>query len=270
MQGCIGGLDCIPSIDEPHFESLQSADTWLNPQDRVFVFERGGIERIYPQRILNWHEIVNDWYGEDPIVVTFCPLCGSALAFERKVNGTITEFGVSGKLHNNDLIMYDRLEGSGWQQITGEAIFGPAARRDEALEPLFLVILPWEEAKSKYPGAEVLTRDTGYSRDYSQYPYGTYEADGRILFGRNQDERLHPKAWVYGIEIAGQAIAIPEDLIITNQALSFSVGETSLKAVNQDGIISFQNTDTGEAIIATRLFWFAWVAFNPDTSLHQP
>lgn len=259
--------DCIPSIDEPIYESLDNADEWLEPDDRVFIFERNNITRIYPQRIMNWHEIVNDWYEEDPIVITFCPLCGSALAFERRVNGTITEFGVSGKLHNNDLIMYDRFEGSGWQQITGEAIFGPAARRSEALKPLFLVITTWKEATEKYPQAEVLSRNTGHARDYNAYPYGTYEEDGRILFGRNEDERLHPKAWVYGISVDDKAIAFPEELLLAATEIEAQVGDNSIKAINDAGKISFQNLTSGEEIIGTRLFWFAWAAFNPNTNL---
>ncbi len=129
LQGCFGGKDCIPSIDKPQFESAQSA-SWLRDSDVVFAIDYMGAQRAYPQRIMNWHEIVNDTIAGDPIVVTFCPLCGSALAFERKVDGVITEFGVSGKLHNSDLVMYDRYEGNLWQQITGEGIVGNAARRN--------------------------------------------------------------------------------------------------------------------------------------------
>lgn len=190
-------MDCIPSIDDPVYESVETADEWLRSEDVVFVLEHNNIVRVYAQRIMNWHEIVNDWFGKEPVMVTFCPLCGTAVAFERVVDGKVTQFGVSGKLHNSDLIMYDRMEGSLWQQITGEAIVGPAARRDEVLKQFFLVTLSWEEAKEKYADAEVLSRDTGFRRDYDRYPYGNYETSGEIYFPlTNFDTRLPPKTWV--------------------------------------------------------------------------
>ena len=89
-----------------------------------FGVNYNGEQRAYPQRIMNWHEIVNDIYGETPIAITFCPLCGTAEAFVRVVNSETVEFGVSGKLYNSDLVMYDRTEGSLWQQITGEGNSG--------------------------------------------------------------------------------------------------------------------------------------------------
>lgn len=123
--------------------------SWLKDDDIVFAIDYMDLQRAYPQRILNWHEIVNDTLPSsgqtagDPIAVTFCPLCGSALAFERKVDGVITEFGVSGKLHNSDLVMYDRYEGNLWQQITGERIVGPAAQRFEILKQIPIITTPW-------------------------------------------------------------------------------------------------------------------------------
>ena len=132
FQGC-PRKDCIPSINYPKF-TLGKSVAWLSDSDIVFGISYMGIQRAYPQKILNWHEIVNDKVGDKYLAITFCPLCGSAVAFERIVDGMVTELGVSGKLHNSDLILYDRFEGNLWQQITGEAIVGPAARRNERLK----------------------------------------------------------------------------------------------------------------------------------------
>lgn len=260
--------DCIPAIDNPEFESVKKANKWLNPNDRVFILTHGDITKIYPQRIMNWHEIVNDWYAEDAIAVTFCPLCGTATAFERIVDNVITEFGVSGKLHNSDLIMYDRYEGSLWQQATGEAITGPAARRDEYLDPLFLVTLNWDQAMEESPEALVLSRNTGTQRDYNRYPYGQYETNDSLLFETEFNESMHPKEWVYGITVNEVPKAYRETDLQSITVLKDIVGETSIVVQNDDGIISFTDISTGDEIVPLRAFWFAWSAFNPGTGVY--
>jgi hypothetical protein len=234
----------------------------------VIILEFEGLTKVYPQRILNRHEIVNDWFGDTPIAISYCPLCGSAVAFQRIVDGKITQFGVSGYLHNSDLVMYDRLEGSLWQQITGEAITGPAARRDEKIKPILLIVLPWAEASSKYPRAEVLSRDTGLPESsYNTYPYGDYETDDAVYFPvSGNDNRLHSKAWVYGIEINGQTAAFEENKLKPGKQ-TYEVGSLIVEVTYENDIASFKNQETGEEIVPLKLFWFAWASFNPDTLL---
>jgi len=269
LQGCFG-KDCIPSIDKPAFELARDANSWLHDDDRIFAINYKGIVRAYPQRIMNWHEIVNDDINGIPVTVTFCPLCGSAIAFERKVDGITTEFGVSGKLHNSDLVMYDRYEGNLWQQITGEAIVGPAARRDEKLKQIPIITATWGEWKTKHPTTEVLSRDTGFSRDYDRYPYGTYEQDDQLLFGvEGLDQSLPIKTVVYGIEIDGRAKAYPEEIFIKNPIREDSIGTTQIKLEKEDGgEVVVTVVETGEKIVPIRLFWFAWAAFHPNTELY--
>lgn len=270
LQGC-AGQDCIPSIDEPVFETAEQAGAWLDPEDRVFTIEYKGEFRAYPQRILNWHEIVNDTIAGDPIAITFCPLCGSAVAYEREVNGVITEFGVSGKLHNSDLVMYDRYEGNLWQQITGEAIVGPAARRDEYLAPVNIFTTTWAEWVAEHPETLVLSRETGFIRDYSAYPYGTYEEDDRLLFGvEGTDTTLQIKTVVYGVEAGGESKAYTEEALRRDGTIEDKLGGVPL-------LIEYTDADElyvtelleGEDIPHVRLFWFAWAAFHPDTQLYQ-
>lgn len=269
LQGCFG-KDCIPSIDNPIFEAAIQADKWLQPNDRVFAINYGGILKAYPQRIMNWHEIVNDEINGAPVAVTFCPLCGSALAFERTVDGIITEFGVSGMLHNSDLVMYDRYEGNLWQQITGEAIVGFAARRNEKLKQVPIVTTTWKEWKKKHPETEVLSLDTGFTRDYNNYPYGTYEENEELLFGvKELDKSLHIKAVVYGLEINGKSKAYPENIFEETSVLTDTIGDLPVRLERDDsGKITVTNLETGEQIIPIRLFWFAWAAFHPDTELY--
>lgn len=269
IQGC-AGKDCIPSIDKPLFEEGQRA-SWLQEDDVVFTINYKGVQKAYPQRILNWHEIVNDEVAGNPIAITFCPLCGSAIAFERKVNGVITELGISGKLHDSDLVMYDRYEGNLWQQITGEAIVGPGARRNEKLKPVLLGTTTWRKWRTEFPTTQVLSRNTGFSRDYDQYPYGTYEQDDQLLFGvKGLNKSLQIKTVVYGIEVNGKSKAYPLSIFDNKAVIEDSLGDIKLKLEKTDsGEIKVTNLETNKDIIPLRLFWFAWAAFHPDTQLYQ-
>jgi len=270
LPGCLG-KDCIPSIDNPKFENVDNANSWLDDNDRVFALDYNGVVKAYPQKIMNWHEIVNDHANGTPIAITFCPLCGSALAFERKVDGVITEFGVSGKLHNSDLVMYDRYEGNLWQQVTGEAVVGPAARRDEKLAPIFITTVEWGQWKSEHPETEVLSRETGFTRNYNQYPYGTYEKNDELLFGvEGLNNSLQIKTPVYGIEIDELSKAYPESVFEETSEFTDKLGDITLTLKKgSDGDIVIIRTDSGEQIMPIRLFWFAWAAFHPNTELYQ-
>ena len=117
--------DGIPAIDSPVFESVAEANTWLGPDWPIMFFENNGVARAYPLAILIHHEIVNDVVGDLPVSLTFCPLCNSTIAFDRRLSdGTVLDFGTTGNLRNSDLVMYDRQTRSWWQQFTGEAIVG--------------------------------------------------------------------------------------------------------------------------------------------------
>ncbi len=269
-QGCFTGQDCIQSIDHPSFEEGATVD-WLADDDMVFAIDLLGVKRAYPQKILNRHEIVNDQVGDEYFAMTFCPLCGSAVAFTREVNGVITEFGVSGKLHNSDLVMYDRFEGNLWQQITGEAIVGPAARRDEVLEPFAITTTTWMEWFTEHPNTEVLSRDNGALIDYDLYPYGTYEQDDEIYFGvENLDTSLQIKTVVYGIEVGGVAKAYTEDSLLEHDSITDDINGVAIIIQRLDsGEVIAQNIDTGEEIVTLRLFWFAWASFHPETELYK-
>ncbi|MBI3576652.1 DUF3179 domain-containing protein [Candidatus Gottesmanbacteria bacterium] len=267
-QGCFG-QDCIPAIVAPQFESVSQA-TWLRDEDIIFGITYKGITRAYPQRILNWHEIVNDSFEHDPVAITFCPLCGSAVAFIRTVGGVAAEFGVSGKLHSSDLVMYDRREGNLWQQITGEAIVGPAARRNEILKQLPIITATWGKWRLGHPDTLVLSRKTGFSRDYDQYPYGTYEHDDQLYFGvKNLNRQLPIKTVVYGVEIGRLSKAYPQAAIKEKQVIVDTLGNTRIKIeLSSSGDVLVTNLGTGKSIIPIRLFWFAWASFHPETELY--
>ena len=204
-----GGVarDVIPPIDAPKFVSAAEADAWLNDREPVVVYANNGEVRAYPLQILTWHEIANDVVGGRPVAVTFCPLCNSSLVFDREVLGATMRFGVSGNLRNSDLIMWDDITESWWQQLTGEAIVGDLA--GYALEPLPAQLIGYGEFKASFPNGVVLGRDTGIRRDYGRNPYPGYDsASGSpFLFRGHVDDRLRSGERVVALVLGGEATA---------------------------------------------------------------
>ena len=172
--------DGIPPLDSPSFVSPDDADAWLANREPVISFELNGEAKAYPLQILTWHEIVNDEVGGVPVIVTFCPLCNSAIVFDRRLDGVVLDFGTSGRLRNSDLIMWDRQTESWWQQLTGEAIIGTLT--GHTLEFLPAPIVSWADFKAAHPAGQVLSQETGFGRTYGRNPYAGYDEVGKPPF----------------------------------------------------------------------------------------
>ena len=165
--------DGIPSIDAPRFITVPEADAIYPDNSPVIQFEVDGDVRAYPLDILIWHEIVNDTVGGVPVAVTFCPLCNTAITFDRHLAGLTLEFGTSGLLRRSDLVMYDRTTETLWQQIGGAALVGDLV--GARLQPLPASIVSWQQFRANFPDGLVLSRDTGFVRDYGLNPYTGYD-----------------------------------------------------------------------------------------------
>jgi hypothetical protein len=205
--------DGIPAIDEPRFVTPAAAD-WLTEDEPVLVLETTDGARIYPVQIMIWHEIVNDVVDGRPVAVTYCPLCNSALAFSRRIGGQVLTFGTSGLLYNSDLVMYDRQTESLWPQLELRAVAGRLTGTE--LDPVVLSTLPWSQARETYPSAEVLSRETGFTRDYGSNPYIGYDDEDSdpFLFDGEPDARLPAKAQVVGLFRDSAPAAVPvSDLV---------------------------------------------------------
>ena len=207
-----GTRDGIESIDAPKFQSLAEVAGLYGDETPVIRVEIDGDARAYPLQILSWHEVVNDVVGGVPLVVTFCPLCNSALAYERVVQGEVFEFGVSGALRNSDLIMYDRRTESLWQQIGGKAVVGDMV--GAVLIPRNAQILSFAQFRASYPDGVVLSRDTGTrrERDYSISAYRGYDsvfAEAAFDVANAEDRRLPPFERVVALQLADEAVAYP-------------------------------------------------------------
>jgi Protein of unknown function (DUF3179) len=217
--------DGIPSIDNPKFQSVQEADEILEDSELVLGLNINGDIRVYPLQILVWHEIVNDVVGDQPVAVTYCPLCFTNQVFNRTLNdGNTVEFGTSGKLYNSNLVMYDRKSNSLWSQALGEGIVGEYA--GVKLERIPFDVAYWKEWKELYPESKVLSRDTGSVRPYGADPYGDYYTNDLILFPvANDDKRLGLKEIIIGLENKDQYKAYKLQEIETKKVINDVIGE---------------------------------------------
>jgi hypothetical protein len=291
-----GGVpqDGIPSIDDPVFEPADEVGDWLADDDPVFGVVNGDTARTYPQAILVHHEIVNDDLDGDPIAVTYCPLTGTAMGFER---GSV-EFGVSGRLVNSNLVMYDREGESWWPQMLGTAIDGP-------LEAASLREFPvhwstWGDWQDAYPDSMVLTEETDYVRDYGSDPYGSYNPVGGyyredsdpIFEPLHSDDREPPKRMVLGARPPEGSVSIDLETLRDERLLGFDRGDATLLAVHdrtldvgylyrnpedeaftleENRVLDGNGDDYApdslplERVYAYDAMWFAWAGYYPDT-----
>lgn len=210
--------DGIPSIDAPQFVNLDAAAQWLHDNEPVIALEIEGDARAYPLQVLTWHEIANDTVGGVPVVVTFCPLCNSALVFDRRVGDEVYEFGVSGLLRNSDLIMYDRTTESLWQQFTGEGIVGDHA--GDQLTFLASSLVSFADFREAFPEGQVLSRETGFNRSYGRNPYEGYDTIGTdpFLFRGAIDGRLAAVERVVTVSLDAEAIDVAYPLSVLSQS----------------------------------------------------
>ena len=232
------GRDGIPPIDKPKFVSQESADEWLADNEPVLVVELGGQARAYPIQILMWHEVVNDELAGRPIAVTFCPLCNSSLVFDRRLDGRELTFGTTGNLRNSDLVMWDRQTESWWQQLTGEAVVGELT--DKRLRALASQTLSFKDFRESFPSGDVLSRDTGFERNYGDNPYEGYDTPDQqpFLFEGETDERLAAKERVAAVFIGDDAAVVPFSRLRKNPVASFDVAGTPVAVMFKAGVAS--------------------------------
>lgn len=263
--------DGIPSIDDPKFISITEADEFLASDDVGLGVVHKGEARFYPFQILVWHEIVNDTIAGDPVLVTYCPLCATGITFDRKVDGVATEFGVSGRLWQSNLLMYNRSadpdDESLWSQVLGEAVLGEFTGTRLAVVSSDTV--RWGDWKKNHPDTTALSRDTGSVRAYGADPYGDYYTNERVSFGATfNDDRLHPKEFVLGVEIGGQYKAYVADQLPEGTTVDSFAGKTITIEKSDIGEVRMFVGTERESLAHIDGFWFSWVAVHPETALY--
>jgi hypothetical protein len=290
--------DGIPSIDDPSFVGPDSAD-FLEPGDPVFGVALNGSIKAYPQKILVQHEIVNDRLGDLPVAVTYCPLTGTVQGFER--GGTT--FGVSGRLINNNLVMYDRETEAWWPQILATSIPGPwnSDPGTKSLREFRLVWTTWKQWLERFPETKVLSTETGFVRNYGRDPYGSYNppagyyANENTLFGTlEEDDRFSRKRVFMGARTADGAVAFDKSTLLEERVMTGELGKTPVLAVADTrfdtGYVYLNPEDRSvtadgnsvslsgssyepNALPLTRVhtfdaMWFAWHGYYPETNVY--
>ncbi|MCZ6512195.1 MAG: DUF3179 domain-containing protein [Alphaproteobacteria bacterium] len=276
-----GGIprDHIPAIDQPTIGTLaQGADAY-DPREPVITVAVNGQIRGYPLTILVWHEIVNDRLGDVPITVTYCPLCSSAVVFDRRVGDRVLDFGVSGNLRFSDLVMYDRQTESWWQQFTGTGIVGEYAGTELAILPVR--VEPFGVFAARNPNADVLLRPPGFPRNYGVNPYAGYDTGDSPLFpGIPEPEGIAPLAYVVAVENQAWSLELlkrkkrieTDDLVLTWQTGQLSVLDIAYIKEGRDiGYVTVQRKQDGGLVevLHDMTFAFAFNAFRPDGTIHQ-
>jgi len=292
--------DGIPSIDDPKFVGRGDAG-FLQPGDPVFGVVSDGEARAYPQKILAQHEIVNDTFGGRPVSVTYCPLTGTVQGFERGE----TTFGVSGRLINANLVMYDRATETWWPQILATSIPGEWNGDPDivSLREFRLIWTTWERWQEHNPDTSVLSTDTGHAKNYSRDPYGSYNPPGGYYAGENllfpplsENDRYHPKTVVMGARTPEGAVAFHKAGLRNAGVLTGALGDTPVLAVydsRYDTGYVYENPEeaTYEAadgrvtgpdgtthrpddlplarIHTFDAMWFAWAGYYPDTNVYE-
>ena len=263
--------DGIPAIDKPKFVAAKHAD-FLSPKERVLGLVIDGVAKAYPVKILNWHEIVNDRIHSSSFVVTYCPLCGTGVAFWSNIRGRKLKFGVSGLLYNSDVLFYDRQTESLWSQIAAKAVSGKLAGAE--LEQLVLAHTTWGDWLEKHPRTLVLSTKSGYLRSYGTNPYAGYEQSRKLYFQVNHKapKTYHPKERVLGLNASGIYKAYPFEELNRHGKSQFVdvVNEHPFTIVwdqeHQSGRV--MDSDSNEVPVM-QAFWFAWFGFHPETEVFQ-
>lgn len=266
--------DSVPSIDHPKFESTSVADQYLNNDGLGISVESNGISRFYPYQILVWHHVVNDIISGEPLLVSYNPFAMSGVVYQRIIQGTVLDFGLGDKLANSNLLLYDRATHSLWDPMTHSAIDGE--KKGAVLARYPSTVMLWSTYKTFHPDGQVLSRDTGFSRDYTHDPYGDYVYSEKILFPvTHKDDRLASKALVYGIEWNQKQKAYPIALLEKQTAIRDSIDGTNI-SIEYDAkshVVHVYQLDAGgnhqNEIPVTESFWFAWAAGFPGTDLYH-
>ena len=261
--------DGIPALHEPQFIPA-SAASFLRPDDRVIGIAHDDEAKAYPIRILNWHEVVNDVLGSEPIVVTYCPLTASEVVYERSVDGEALSFGVSGRLYRSNVLMYDQQTNGLWSQLKEEAVTGE--RTGTRLPAIPSETTTWADWRARHSQTLVLSPDTGHRRNYARDPYRGYHTSPKVMFPLERiDGRLPLKERVLDLRVGDQVKAYPLRSLAQVDRVHDQLGGKRIRieyAAEPDRASAIDR-DSNESLPGIVVYWFAWAAFHPDTAIWQ-
>lgn len=263
--------DGIPAVDDPTFKPVADEDR-IGSREGVITLElEGETPRAYPLRYLTWHEIVNDVIGGRHVAVTFCPLCNSAIVFDTTIEGEPTTFGVSGKLRNSDMVMYDRATESWWQQAIGRGIVG--VRNGVELEQIPSWMESFAEFKDRNPGGLVMEQPRS-RRPYGRNPYVGYDGSVRPFLYSGEMPPHGIPALMRVVAVSGKAWTMERlrregeireaGVVITwSEGLSSALDSADIGGGKEVGAVRVRDAATGKDVVHDVMFAFAFHAFHP-------
>ncbi len=300
------GKDGIPSIDDPNFSPASEID-FLHDRDLILAIQVGDEIKAYPHPILDWHEIINDDIGGEKVALTYCPLTGTGIGWSRIINDRETTFGVSGLLYNSNLMPYDRSTNSTWSQQRLDCVNG--SNIGQKAELFSFAEVTWKNWKEAYPESLVLNEDTGFSRNYTRYPYGDYRSSDNTIFPiTNDDDRFQKKERLLGVQVGETFKAYPFAQEVGTELLNDKIEDIDvivIRNTQRNFIVSFlpEPGQTYEALddslfpaivqnaqgiqydlLGTPIddrtqqlrkptqfigYWFSWGAFYEDIEVYQ-
>ncbi|MEM6997995.1 MAG: DUF3179 domain-containing protein [Patescibacteria group bacterium] len=254
------GKDGIPALLNPVFDNIR--ETEIDDSVQAIVYEGQTQTRVYPYNILNWHEIVNDTVDGKNIAVTFCPLCGSALIFDRDVDNETIELRVSGYLRESNMIMYDVATETLWQQATGEAVVGQ--KLGTTLDLVKFQLLTVGEIKQRHPDALILSTNTGHDRNYDRNPYAGYDENDRFFYRPSEVDTSYPIKEIFAaFRHEGTSYALPWERLTNGETITYSSqADTEIVISKQDGELTITSSD--QEIPFYFEMWFSWAAQHQD------
>ena len=265
------GKDGIPALNDPSFIAVSEEDRIGDREPVMAVEIDGEVPRAYPIRYLTWHEIINDQIGDVPVAVTFCPLCNSGLVFDRRVNGELRTFGVSGKLRNSDMVMFDRETESWWQQALGQGIVGE--HTGDWLVQLPAWMESWEEFRTRNPDGLVMD-EPRWRRRYGRNPYVGYDTSRRPFLYSGEEPPHGIPSLARVVRVGARAWTLErlrEENVITEAGVTISWTAGQASALDSRNINEGRDVGTirvkdenGDDVPHDVLFAFAYHAFWPD------
>jgi hypothetical protein len=264
--------DGIPAIKSPKFITSELASECIRDDEEVFVISVNGVSKVYPEKILNWHEVVNDEFRDEagvttPIVLTYSPLTNTASAFVRKIEGKEVQFGMSGRVWQNIPLLYDDNTESLWVQLNGNAIIGDSTGK--ALEQIQVERKLYKDV----PGdLEVLSFDTGFVRNYDVDPYASYRGTKELYYpGQEISDKLENKDFVVGIVINGKAKAYPIGSV--DGELEDEFEGQKIKVIQNStvdyNVVKLSDKEVSEPVYSVISYWYAWNAAYPETLVYE-
>lgn len=258
----------IPPINNPKFVSAKEASSFLSGDENVVAVDYNGVRKAYPLKILRWLFVVNDKFGDEPVLLSYDPLSTLGMAYKRTVMDHELYFKTSDKVYNSNPLLMDETK-TLWSQYNGKAILGQLT--GQKLEEINTHISTWEKWKTKFPDTQVLSINTGIDREYERNDYQNYYKATTLVFPiEHEDKRIPVKTIVYGIELDGKFKAYEESTLSAAGTITDTISNIPLElTLNSSGMVSAIRKDTNQPLTVRRSFWYAWATFHPGTDLHE-